>query len=98
MAAEIPTQLEQQILQYQRNEITEHRIYRRLAQRVPSEQNCRVLESIAADELRHYDEWKRYTHQEVAPDPWQVLKYTWSSRIFGFTSGVRPMERGEANA
>jgi rubrerythrin len=53
MAVAIPERLEQQILLYQRNEITEYHIYRRLAQRVLSVDNRRVLESIAADDWLH---------------------------------------------
>jgi VIT1/CCC1 family predicted Fe2+/Mn2+ transporter len=56
------------------------------------------LEGIAADELRHYDQWKAYTRQDVEPSRWQVAKYYWISRVLGFTFGIKLMERGEQGA
>ena len=44
----ISPELEEQLLTYQRNEITEHHIYSRLAEAIPSPENRRVLEDIAA--------------------------------------------------
>ncbi len=86
------------ILSFQRAEITEHQIYSRLAQFVPSEENREVLRKIAEDELRHYRVWKGHTGEEVRPDRRAVIFYTWISRILGFTFGVKLMERGEGNA
>lgn len=86
------------VLTYQQNEITEFHIYTRLAQTMTSSKNRKVLERIAADEQRHYEVWKSYTEQEMAPDAFQVWKYYLISRIFGFTFGIKLMERGEENA
>lgn len=91
-------ELRARLLRYQRNEITEHHIYTRLARTVKSPENRRILEKIAADELRHYGEWKAYTGQEVAPDRFQVWKYYWIGRLLGFTFGIKLMERGEEGA
>ncbi|MBN2550680.1 MAG: VIT1/CCC1 transporter family protein [Anaerolineales bacterium] len=90
--------LRQQILAFQRLEITEHHIYQRLAQINRSPENRSVLERIAQDELRHYHDWKKYTGQEVKPDRFAIWKYTLISRVLGFTFGVKLMERGEAKA
>lgn len=84
-----------QLLEYQRNEITEYHIYRCLAVMQRSPENARILERIAADEKRHYDEWKGYTGEDVAPDRFRVRYYCWFSRIFGLTFGTKLMERGE---
>lgn len=86
------------LLQYQRNEITEHNIYTRLAADIKQPENRQVLEKIAADELRHYNSFKELTRQEVAPDRLKAGLYYWISRIFGFTFGVKLMERGEESA
>jgi vacuolar iron transporter family protein len=86
------------LLEYQRNEITEYRIYRRLAAMQKSPENARILECIAADEKRHYGQWKGYTGAEVQPDWGRVRTYCWISRIFGLTFGTKLMERGEAGA
>jgi VIT1/CCC1 family predicted Fe2+/Mn2+ transporter len=86
------------ILAFQRTEITEHAIYNNLARFVPSEENRSVLRRIAQDELRHYEIWKALSGEDVRPDRWAVFRYTWISRILGFTFGVKLMERGEGKA
>lgn len=83
---------------FQRIEITEHHIYKWLAKTVSSPENRKVLEGIAADELRHYQDWERYTQVKIKPDRWAIWKYYLISRIFGFTFGVKLMERGEEKA
>jgi len=85
-------------LAYQRDELTEHHIYTRLARRVRSPENQAILERIAADELRHSRYWERLTGQEVRPDWLKVWFYTLVGRIFGFTFAVKLMERGEKGA
>jgi VIT1/CCC1 family predicted Fe2+/Mn2+ transporter len=94
----ISQELKEQLLDYQRCEITEHHIYRRLAATIKSPKNRQVLEEIAADELRHYHEWKTYTQQDVKPNRFAIWKYLWISRILGFTFGIKLMERGEEGA
>jgi VIT1/CCC1 family predicted Fe2+/Mn2+ transporter len=85
-------------LAYQRNEITEHEIYKRLAGAVKSPENARVLRNIAADELRHYREWRRHTGRDVRPVRWRVWFYYGVSRLLGLTFGIKLMERGEEGA
>ncbi len=94
----INQQTKEQLLTYQRNEITEHHIYQKLAQTVRDSENSAVLVQIADDELSHYHDWQQYTGQDVKPDRFQIWKYYWISRIFGFTFGVKLMERGEEDA
>lgn len=94
----LPESTLQTLLAYQRNEITEHHIYRRLAATVREPENRRVLERIAADELHHYHAWKKHTGSDVTPNRLQIWKYYAVSRILGFTFGVKLMERGEDSA
>ena len=95
---ELKPALRQQLLTFQRLEITEHYIYKRLARTVQSKENSQVLEKIAQDELRHYQDWKKITGEEVKPDRFVIWKYYLISRIFGFTVGIKLMERGEEKA
>jgi VIT1/CCC1 family predicted Fe2+/Mn2+ transporter len=95
---EISQEIRQQLLDYQKGEITEHYIYQRLATTIKAPENRRILEEIAGDELRHYHQWKNYTQQEVMPDRLRIWKYYWISRIFGFTFGIKLMEKGEEGA
>jgi VIT1/CCC1 family predicted Fe2+/Mn2+ transporter len=95
---DISAELQTQLLTYQKNEITEHHIYERLAKTIKSPENKRILERIADDELRHYRVWRNYTQQDVSPDRLAMWKYYLISRIFGFTFGIKLMEKGEKNA
>ncbi len=83
---------------FQRIEITEHLIYKRLAKSLKEPENRQIMEQIADDELRHSQDWKEYTQVDIQPDMWQVWKYYLISRIFGFTFGIKLMERGEEQA
>jgi len=95
---DISQELREQLLVYQKNEITEHHIYQRLARAIKSPENRRVLEKIAADELQHYRAWRSYTQQDVEPDKLKIWRYYLISRIFGFTFGIKLMESGEEDA
>jgi VIT1/CCC1 family predicted Fe2+/Mn2+ transporter len=86
------------LLAYQKAEITEHHIYTRLARTVKSPENRPILERIAADELRHYHRWRTHSGQDVQPDRLKVWWYCLISRVFGFTFGIKLMERGEEGA
>ena len=87
-----------QLRSFQRTEITEHHIYKRLAKSIKSPENRKVLEKIAEDELLHHHEWQKYTQADVKPDMFKVWKYTLISLVFGFTFGVKLMEQGEGTA
>jgi VIT1/CCC1 family predicted Fe2+/Mn2+ transporter len=87
-----------QVLSFQQTEITEHHIYKRLAKKVASPENAMIIEQIAEDELRHYNSWKKYTNQDVEPRWFSVWFYYLISVVFGFTFGIKLMERGEESA
>jgi VIT1/CCC1 family predicted Fe2+/Mn2+ transporter len=86
------------IEEFQRIEITEHHIYKRLARSIKDSENSRILDQIADDELRHYDDWKKYTQREIKPNMLEVWKYYLISRVLGFTFGIKLMESGEEKA
>jgi rubrerythrin len=67
---QITEEMRQRPLAYQKSEITEHRIYGKLAGAIKSPENRRVLEHIVEDELRHYQQWRAYTQLDVPPDRW----------------------------
>lgn len=94
----IPDPVRAQLLRYQQTEITEHHIYKRLARRLKDGENARILAQIAEDERKHYNVWKQYTGQDVAPRWLSVWLYYFISVVFGFTFGIKLMERGEQAA
>lgn len=93
---EIDEKLIDRLLIFQKNEITEHHIYEKLAESEKSEENRKVLRGIADDELRHYRFWKQHTNKDVAPAWWKVAVFYLLSRLLGLTFGIKLMERGEA--
>lgn len=85
------------ILQFQKNEITEHYVYARMAKAVKGN-NQKVLEDISKDELKHYHHFKKLTGMDVAPDKFKVFMYTSLSAVFGITFASKLMEKGEISA
>jgi len=83
------------ILQSQRNEITEYTIYKKLATQASRDNNKKVLQSIAEDELSHYNFWKTLTKKEVKPHRLKVLWYYYVAKYLGINFGIRLMEAGE---
>jgi len=83
------------ILQAQRNEITEHFIYKKLALAVKDEDNRRILQQISTDEKSHYEFWAKITGVELSPSRLKIFFYMFIARVFGLTFSVKLMERGE---
>jgi VIT1/CCC1 family predicted Fe2+/Mn2+ transporter len=80
---------------FQRNEITEYLLYRWLAQRTREPKNREVFARLAADEKRHYEEWKKHSGREVSPDRLRILWFQFLTRLLGFTFVIKKMEGGE---
>lgn len=85
------------ILQYQKNEITEHILYAALAERV-SGKNSEIMKKISSDELKHYNFFKKITGKEIKPDYIKIYFYRFVSRIFGLTFTLKMMSNGEDQA
>ncbi len=92
------SQTKQAFSEAQRNEITEHFIYTKLANSVKDKHNRDVLLKIGNEERAHYEFFKRYTNEDVAPSRVQIWFYYLVSRIFGLTFGIKLMENGEGKA
>lgn len=86
------------VLQFQKNEITEHFIYKKLSHLEKNEHNRNVLARISEDEFRHYNIWKNFTGEEVTPNKFKIWWYTFIARILGVTFGIKLMESGEEGA
>ncbi len=83
---------------FQKNEITEHHIYKNLSERVDGVKNRRIFAQIADDELRHYQVWKKFTGRDVEPDRFRIWFFSLIASLLGFTFAVKLMENGEKNA
>lgn len=85
------------ILQYQKNEITEHILYAALAGRV-SGKNSEIMRKISSDELKHYNFFKKITGRDIKPDFIKIYFYRFVSRLFGLTFTLKMMSNGEDQA
>lgn len=90
--------IRKKVILFQRTEITEYHIYKRLAKRIKSSENAKILDQIAEDEKRHYEGWKKYSNENVKPNWFHIWFYYIVSLVFGFTFGVKLMEQGEEKA
>ena len=86
------------IRRMQQSELTESVIYEKIAKFAKGEENKQALLRLAREEKAHYLVWKKYTGEEMKPETWKILKYTFLARTLGFTFAVKLMERGEENA
>jgi len=87
--------LKAEVLIAQRNEITEHFIYKKLALISNDQPNKEILENISQDELSHYEFFKGITQEKVNPDKFKIALYVFLARTFGLNFGLRLMENGE---
>ena len=86
------------LLVMQKNEVTEHLIYIRLARRVKNKEDSDILLRIADEELRHAKIWEKLTGEEVKPNRFKVFFYTLMATILGYTFVLKRMEMGEDKA
>jgi len=86
------------ILGFQKNEITEHFVYKAISRFAKDENNRLALQRIADEELRHYHIWKKYSGQDADVDKVKRWFYVVLSAVFGVTFAIKLMEQGEGNA
>ncbi len=98
MDKQLPQFVIEKLIEYQKNEITEHHVYKRLARKTKSAKNSKVLDTIAVEELAHYKLFQKYTNKEVRPDKLKIWWYTFLASLFGLTFAVKLMERGEEDS
>ncbi len=96
--AKIDARIKKDLVRAQRNEITEHEVYTRLARRQKDPSNRKVLEKIAEDEKRHYEFWGRHTGETPGPKRWAVRLFVWIARLLGVTFAIKFMEKAEERA
>ncbi len=86
------------LLREQRDEISAHYIYGKLARTIRDKKNARILERISKDELRHYTLLSKKTGITVKPDRFKIIFFSLVSRILGLTFGIKLLERDEGMA
>ena len=94
---ELTPELKKQIMQFQKNEMTEYYIYEHLA-KTQKGKNSDIFMRIAKDEAIHYSKFKKITGEDVGPDKFKVSFYLFVARVFGLTFAIKLMEGGENSA
>lgn len=95
MEKQLPSEVMERIVRYQRDEVTGHALYAWIAKQVKREEDRTVLERIASDEKEHAAVWKGYTGRDVKPNRLKILMYKVLTVLLGYTFAIKLMEKGE---
>lgn len=87
-----------ELLEQQRNELTEHIIYSKLAKISKIPENTKILQKIADDEKKHFTIWKEITKEDVKEDKMKIFFYVLLAKILGLSFSLKLMEAGEWDA
>jgi len=87
--------LKSKVLRAQKNELTEHLIYMKLAALVKNKEQSEILTRISNEESNHYEVFKGITQEDCLPDGLKIFAYVFISRVFGLNFGLKLMENGE---
>ncbi len=91
----IEPELKNKILKSQKTELTEHYIYKRLAEQTKDQQHKQILFQIAEEEITHYNFFKTLTNEELKPAKFKIFFYALIAWIFGLNFSLKLMEKGE---
>lgn len=83
------------LIEFQRDEITGHILYKKIAKREKDEKNKAILEKIASDEKEHAEFWEDYTGVKAKPRRFKIFFFTILSYIMGYTFTIKLMEQTE---
>lgn len=87
--------IEQKVLNLQKNEITEHFIYLKLSEKIKDPHNKEILIRLSKEEREHYKKLREISKREIKQSKFKIWFYLFIIKIFGFTFGLKLMEKGE---
>lgn len=87
--------IKNKILNFQRREITEYFVYKKLSEKIKDPKNKEILKIIAEQELKHFNILREYTKENIKPNRLKIWLYVFIMKIFGITFAIKLMERGE---
>ncbi len=91
---ELDSEIKKTLIEIQNREITEHLIYKKISEKT-TDKNSKILKQISEDELRHYNEWKKYTKKDTTPSKLTLIKYWIIAKIFGLMFMMKLLEGNE---
>lgn len=86
------------ILKVQRSELTDHIVYKKLAEFVKAKEHRQILERISGDEIRHYQIFNNLTGEKSLPNNFKIFLFVVISRFLGLNFGLKLMESAEGIA
>jgi len=92
----ITEEQKQKILNFQKDEMTSHLLYKQLAGLIKDKHNAEVIREMSDTEMRHYQFWKKVSGTEITPDRIKIFFLLLMTRILGLTFSIKLIERGEA--
>lgn len=95
---DIQPQYTQQLLASQKDEITSYFLYKKVGEKLKVEQNREILQSIAQDELNHYEFLKNYSGRDVKPSKLKLYFFAALAKVLGLTFAFKYFEYGESKA
>ena len=98
MANQLSSAMKENLLKDQQDEITSYHLYNKIASFVKDEENKKIIEAVAEDELKHYNTLKVITGRELKPQKLKMFVFYWITRIFGVTFGIKFLENSETQA
>lgn len=90
------SQQRSKIIAFQKDEITGHLLYLRLADMIKDPHNAQVIRNMAAMEMGHYQFWKKLSQTDVTPKRIRIFLYTLMVRLLGLTFSIKLIEKGES--
>jgi VIT1/CCC1 family predicted Fe2+/Mn2+ transporter len=90
---------EQQLLKikkFQKDEITSHHLYAKLAGLIKDQNNAKIIREMSDTELRHYEFWKNVSKVDVKPESIKIFFLVVMTRLLGLTFSIKLIERSEA--
>jgi VIT1/CCC1 family predicted Fe2+/Mn2+ transporter len=92
---EIDKTLMKRLMKAEQDEANGAAIYAFMARREGKKHpdNAKLLAQMSADERKHYEKWKEYTHRDYKP---HVFRLKFLTVFMGFTFVLKSMEKGEA--
>lgn len=98
MVEEKDLQLFKELIHDQQNEIDAYHIYNTLSKKTKKSHNAKILQSIASDELRHYNILKEFTKKEINPNKIKIRFFVFLAWFLGFTFALKLLENAEVKA
>jgi VIT1/CCC1 family predicted Fe2+/Mn2+ transporter len=91
-------EVKRMLIKEQRDELTSHLIYKKVANKIKDEHNAKILMKISNDELKHYKQLKQLTGEDIKPNKLRVNFFFFIIMVFGLTFGFKLLENAEEDA